>query len=124
VRVVGGGRSGVFCRPSPPWRGRKLECVAQARTHAPLERRSIAGDTQVPSARDSAIIRREQFAGKREGIADADAELEVQLAGERQAEQGGVRNSTSDSTSLHPDFWHGEVREQIIEPFGGGVDGK
>jgi hypothetical protein len=124
LRLMGRDGSGWPCRPSPSWRGRELECVAQARTHAPLQRRSIAGDTKVASAGDSTVVRREEIAGEREGIADAHAELEVQLAGERQVEQGGMRDSACDATSLHPDIGHGEVREQIIEPLDRGIDGK
>jgi hypothetical protein len=78
----------------------------------------------MPSAGDSAVVSREQLFRKRDGIADAHAELEVQLASERQMEQGGVRNAARHAASLHPDLWHGEVGEQVVEPFEWGVNGK
>lgn len=78
----------------------------------------------MPSAGDSAVVGSEQLLGEREGITDAHAEMEVQLAGERQMEQGRVGNAASNSPSRHADIWHNEVGEQVVEPFEWCVYGK
>jgi hypothetical protein len=76
----------------------------------------IAGDTQVPSARDSPVIGVQQSLGKRQSITDAQAECLVQLSREGEVNEGHVRNPSRDATLLTGHVRYGEVREGIVQP--------
>ena len=77
-------------RPTPPRSGCRLQRVVQPLAQGSLQRRSIEGDTQLPTPGDSGIARREQVRGECECVTDAEAKLEVQLMRERQLEEGVV----------------------------------
>jgi hypothetical protein len=78
----------------------------------------------MPSAGDSAIAGRKEVAGQREGIPDADAEVEMQLSSEGEADEGRVRDSACDAAPLRAHLRDREVRKQVIEPFMWRADGK
>ena len=42
----------------------------------------------------------EQFGGERQGVADAEAELSVELAHEGEVKERGVRNAPRDATAF------------------------
>lgn len=67
---------------------------------------------------------REQVGGESERVTNAEAKLEVQLAGERQLEECGMGDSSSHPSPVgaHPLNW--EVREQVVEPFVRDPNGK
>ena len=114
---------------APNWppatrRGCRLEGITQAIIHAALECESIAGDTQVPSSGDNAVVGREELAGQCERIPDANAELAVELSGEGEVSEGGVRNSTRNAAAFRADVRDREVGEKIVEPLLWGVDCK
>lgn len=71
----------------------------------------------MPSAGDSAFAGRKEVAGQREGVPNAHAKLEMQLSSEGEADEGRVRDSACDATSLRAHLREREVRKQVIEPF-------
>ena len=81
-----------------------------------LELRAIAGDTQVASTRDSAVIGVEQSFGERQRITGSQAERLVHRPREGEVNEGSVRNATRDAALLAGHVRHGEVRERVVEP--------
>jgi hypothetical protein len=73
---------------------------------------------------DIVAARKEQPVRHHERITDAQAELRVQLAHEREPDQGCMGDSPGDAAPLHHDVWNGVLGEEIIRPFGRSVDRK
>jgi hypothetical protein len=116
-------------RGAPRWTstgaGRcRLEGVAQAGFQIALECDPITCHTQVAPAVDTSSTRIEQRRGHREGIADGEPKLDVELAGERQSEQGGMGDPASDASTCPRDVRHLVLRDQVVQPLGRGADGK
>jgi hypothetical protein len=82
-----------------------------------LEGDGIVGDTQVPSPVDDVIMSGDQFGGERQGVADAEVELRVELTHEGEVQESGVRNAPRDATAFEDDSRDVVVREKIVSPF-------
>jgi hypothetical protein len=96
----------------------------EASAERPFERRSIEGDTQVPSPGDNAVVGGEKLGSQCKRVADADAQGDVQLPGERQPDEREVGNSSSDPSAIRADFREGKMGEQVVEPLVWCVDYK
>jgi hypothetical protein len=81
-------------------RRRRLQRIAKAGSDRLFERASIADDTQVASTGDSAFPGRQELARQGEGIANADAELDVQLSREGEMKEGRVGDAACDAAPL------------------------
>ena len=78
----------------------------------------------MPSTGDSALVGRQEVTSQGEGITNAHAKLDVQLASEGQMEESGVRDAARHATPLRADVWQGKVGKQIVEPLVRRSDGK
>jgi hypothetical protein len=66
----------------------------------------------------------EQRAGDAEGIAHPQAELEVQLASEGELQERVMGDPSSHPSSRSDDPSDDVLRQQIVDPFVGRIDGK
>jgi len=115
--VSEGSPRGVVRRATSAGCRRELQRVLQAPGELAFELRPVAEDTQVASARDSAVIRIQQAFSEAQRITYTQAKHQVQLPGESEVHKGRMRDPARHSALLTGDVRNREVREGIIEPF-------
>lgn len=107
---------GGACRPASARRRRELERIVETPRELVFELRPVAGDTQVASTRDSAVVGVQQSFGERQGVTDTQTKCLVQLASEGEVNERNVRNPSRDAALLAGHVRHRKVGDGIVEP--------
>jgi hypothetical protein len=103
---------------------RRLEGIAESGGERLLEGGAIQNDAEVAAFEDSVALVVEQRTGDRDGIVDARAEVQVDLASEREVEQGEGRDPSGDSPPFADDARNVMVRQDVVGPLAWGRDCK
>jgi hypothetical protein len=73
---------------------------------------------------DSVIVAREQCGRQTERVAHAHSQIDMEIAREREMEKRRMWDASGDAAPSDEDIRHLMVREEVVDPFSGGVDCK